>query len=145
MGENDFVCTFLSISQWDWDKEITPVAVRWFIREFCITSLPANSPKFLFFFAIMYEEEDLELQEEIKEVLQTAEHIIVLPELNMVQFKDIARWLEKYKKIAPSSRDRNQMLKDLKAEMNGKSQLYMEDVENTLLKWIDEFNDSNVE
>ncbi len=145
LGSNDFVCIFLGISQWDWDEQITPEATRWFINQFCRTELPENSPQFLFFFAIMYEEEDEELQEEVKAVLRTAKHVVVLPELNMVEFRDIARWLEKYKKIAPSARDRNKMLKELKKGLNGQSKLYMEDVEDTLLKWIDQFNSSLTE
>lgn len=41
---SDFVCTLLTITQLDWDSRMTPVILRWFIREFCAADLPDHSP-----------------------------------------------------------------------------------------------------
>ncbi len=135
----DFVCIFISISEYDWDPEITPAATRWFINDFCKCTLPEDAPTFLFFFAIKYEEEDEEIKKEVESILSESENIQTIPELNMVSIRDIAKWLETYKLIAPGTRERKQLMKQ---HFGRGKEFYMEDLEIAFLKMIDEYNES---
>jgi len=134
--EKDYVCIFLHISEYDWDAKLTPTAARWLIREFCQPELPAHSPAFLFFFAIEYDEADEQKVGEIHRAVENSEYIQPLPELNMVYRRDVGKWLEKYKKIAPMSRERKRLFKENFPD----EEYYMEDVEIALKKIIDDYN-----
>ena len=138
----DFVCVYLHISQYDWDKEITPEAARWFIDTFCQGDLPAETPTILVFFAIEYDEEDEDVRTEVMEAIQQSDRVGVLPELNMVEKRDVGRWLERYKQLAPNSRARKEMLKQI---TGGESSYYMEEVELELKKIIDQYNNRIVQ
>ena len=138
----DFVCVFVGISEWDWDRELTPAVVKWFISEFCGPQLPADSPAYLFFFAIIYEEDDSPVEEEVKAAIDESEHIkdgtmVVLPELQMVSRRDIGAWFNKYSFIAPGARE----LRELRQKHFGNTpEHYMDDVERSLRQLIDEYN-----
>jgi hypothetical protein len=134
--ENDFVCIFLSIYDFDWNPDVTPMAVKWFIEEFCKGSLPANAPQFLFFFGIIYEEEDPEMEEEVMQAIRFGKHVKILPELTPVNSRHITKWFTRYKVLAPTSRDRRKLIDQ---HFEGKEFL-MEDVEIELEKIIDNYN-----
>lgn len=137
LGPEDFVATFLSISQWDWDSRITPTVTRWFIEKFCSVQLPESAPTFLFFFGIIFEEEDEELQDEVRQVVTNSELIQPLPELDMVLTKDIARWFAKYTVVAPDSEKRKELRKKY---FGDGSEFYMEEVEKRLRQIIAQHN-----
>lgn len=137
LGAEDFVCIFFNISQWDWDAKITPVVTRWFITEFCTGNLPENSPTFQFFFGLVMDEDDEEMQTEIREAIEKSELIMKLPELGMVKPKDLHKWFAKYNFVINNSRERKQKVKELFA---GETEKYMEDVELDLEKIINEYN-----
>lgn len=142
LSGQDYVCVFVGISEWDWDKEITPEAFRWFISDFCGKQLPGDSPTYLFFFGIIYEEDDSPVEEEVVAALGESEHVkdgrlVILPELQMVGRRDIGAWFNKYSFIAPDARE----LKELrKKHFGGSPEHYMTDVENNLRKLIDQYN-----
>ena len=137
LGKDDFVCIFVGISEWDWDKEITPQVTRWFIRNYCHVELPEDFPFILFFFGIMYEEDDSPIEKEVEEVVTQSELVTALPELGMVHMRDIGAWFNKYNFIAPSARE----LKDMRNQhFANASEFYMDDVELALKRLIDEYN-----
>lgn len=137
LGGKDFVCIFVAISQWDWDPVVTPAITRWFIEEFCAAALPADSPGFLFFFGIIFEEEGTAAEQQVEAFIAESQNVNALPELNMVRMADIGAWFNKYSFIAPSSRE----LKDLRNKHFGNaSEHYMEDVELALLQLIEDYN-----
>lgn len=137
LGASDYVCIFAGISQWDWDKEMTPAITRWFINEFCQGDLPEDSPTYLFFFAIIYEEDDSQIEQEVEAVISQATSVHALPELNMVQMRDIGAWFSRYKFIASSASE----LKNMRQQYFGQAGEYvMEDVEIKLKQLIDEYN-----
>ncbi len=137
LESDDYVCIFIGISQWDWDKEVTPAITRWFITEFCSSPLLDNSPDYLFFFGIIYEEEDSQIEKEVQAMVTESDLVTALPELGMVRMNDIGAWFNKYSFIAPGSRE----LKELRNKHFGAaSEHYMEDVELALQKLIDEYN-----
>ncbi|MBI5914451.1 MAG: hypothetical protein HY842_03680 [Bacteroidetes bacterium] len=137
LGGNDYVCIFIAISQWDWDKDITPAITRWFIEEFCSSPPPADSPDYLFFFGIIYEEEGSPIEQEVEAVVSQSDLVHALPELGMVRMNDIGTWFNKYSFIAPGARE----LKELRNQHFGAaSEHYMEDVELALQKLIDDYN-----
>ena len=111
LGVEDLVCVLVSISHYDWDKELVPAVTRWFIRRFCECDLGEDSPTFLFFFSIDYEEEDEDLQKEIIEIVQASEVIQDLPELKSVPMREIGSWFARYKKIAPKASQRKELIK----------------------------------
>lgn len=137
LGGQDFVCIFVAISEWDWDKDITPDVTRWFINQFCAAELPADSPTYLFFFGIIYEEDDSPIEGEVRAFIEQSEHVEALPELNMVGRRDIGAWFNKYSFIAPGARE----LKELReTHFSQTPEHYMDDVERKLRQVIDEYN-----
>lgn len=141
MKAGDYICIYLHISQYDWDAELTPEAARWFITTFCAVELATEMPRFVVFFAIEYDEEDEEIRKEVQEALTTAETLIPLPELGMVEKRDIGQWLERYKQLSPNSRSRKELMK---TAFGTESEYYMEDVEVELKKIIDNFNNQQI-
>ncbi len=146
LSEKDCVCILLLISEWEWKPDITPEAARWFINSFCEVELPAKAPAFVFFFGMLYEEDDGSIEEEIREAIHKSEHIRELPELDMVGLGDVEQWLFKYK-VASRGRARKQLLKEyfldnpeLEEENRQNRTFYMEDVELELQKIIDRYN-----
>lgn len=137
LQNGDYVCIFIAISQWDWDKVTTPAMTRWFITEFCGATLPENSPEYLFFFGIIYEEDNSLIEKEVEELIVQSDLVQALPELGMVRMNDIGAWFNKYSFIAPGTRE----LKELRNQYFGAAaEHYMEDVELSLQKLIDEYN-----
>lgn len=134
--QDDYVCIFAGISQWDWDKDMTPDITRWFIHDFCSAELPNDSPTFLFFFAIIYEEDDAEIEAEVEAVIGQSSHVNALPELDMVKMRDIGAWFSRYKFIAASSAE----LKELRQKHFDAPEFEMETVELNLKKLIDDYN-----
>lgn len=138
----DYICTYLHISQYDWDPELTPAATRWFINEFCNRGELTTTTPVLFFLAIEYDETDAALRQEVVAALETAESLRPLPELGMVHQRDIGRWLERYKQVSPNSRSRRDLLKNI---FGSSPEHYMEDVELELKKIIDQYNNNIVQ
>ncbi len=138
LGAFDHVCIFIRISEWDWDKAITPEVTRWFINHFCEVALPADSPNFLFFFAVIYEDEHSPVEQEVEEVISQSQYVVGLPELEMVSMRDVASWFNRYSFLRTSSRE----LVDLRNQhFAGGREFYMDDVEKVLRKIIDEYNE----
>lgn len=138
----DYVCTYLHISQYDWDAELTPEATRWFINEFCNKGQISAATTVLFFLAIEFDETDEEIRKEVVSALETAESLRSLPELGMVHQRDIGRWLEQYKQVSPNSRTRRDLLR---STFGNNPEHYMEDVELELKKIIDQYNNNIVQ
>ncbi len=109
-GPEDYVCIYLSISAYHWDAKLIPLVVRWLINEFCACELPPHSPRFLFFFGLEYEEGDEQARQEVREAVRQSEHITALPELDMVTYRDVGAWFEKYDVIEPNRMRRRQLL-----------------------------------
>ncbi len=137
LGKEDYVCCYLSISEWDWDAEITPKVVNWIMNAFCADKLPANSPTFLFFFGVEFEDEDSEVKDEVEEAIREGGKIVRLPELHMVKEKDIRRWVSKYRQLAPSGKERRALFKK---HFKDDAEYFMDDVEIELKRIIDLFN-----
>lgn len=135
--KEDFICIFISISDYDWDPDITPQATKWFIKNFCDCLLPDDAPTFLFFFAIQYEDDDDELKKEIESIILESKSIDAMPELNMVKMRDIKKWMNTYKAMVPNKNVRNNLIK----QYFSADEFYMEDLENTFQQLIDEYND----
>ena len=133
---NDYLCVFVHISHWAWNKTLTPEAAYWFIQTFCQCALRADGPAVLFFFAFDYDE-DLNpgVREEVMNAIQQGTHIRALPELGMVLRKDVALWLVKYQHLFPAADERRQILTQRFAD----GEYFMEDVEMELQKLIDAF------
>lgn len=138
LGAEDYVCIFLSISEYDWDAEITPLIVRWLITTFCEVDLPENAPTFLFFFGLIYEEDEGEIEAEVQQAINEGKYIKILPKLNMVTQRDIKKWLAKYKnKLDLTTEERNTIVSEY---FENKDEFYMEKVERLLARIIIEHN-----
>lgn len=138
LTEEDYVCIFLSIQEWDWDPDITPAVVNWFITTFCAVDLPENAPTFLFFFGLIYEEDEGEIEEEVQEAIKEGGHIQILPELNTVRVRDIKKWLAKYKNSLDLSTDERKAI--IAEHFQSEDEFYMEDVEQILAQIIIKHN-----
>ena len=112
-------------------------------EEFCGEPLPETSPTFLFFFAVVFEEEDADLVQEIRQTVEASQHIFPLPELEKVNKRDIRRWFSVYHQLAPSSETRDQFLATHFG--SGQDPVDMEIVELNLRKIIDQFNNTYIQ
>lgn len=135
----DYVCVYLHISQYDWDKALTPAAAKWFVSEFCHEGNVATQPTIVIFFGIEYDEADAKIKGEVLEAVQKSETLQPLPELGMVHQRDIGQWLERYKQVSPNSRTRRELLN---TAFGTATEHYMEDVELELKKIIDQYNNT---
>ena len=138
LDENDYVCAFIHISEWDWDSQLTPDLTRWFIHDFCETELPANSPNFLFFFAVSYEEDDSPVEAEVRKLIEESETVIGLPELEKVGFRDIAQWFSRFNFVKIKEKDAATLRNE---NFNRSESYHMDTVEIELRKIIDQFNE----
>ena len=59
---------------------------------------------------IIYEDDDSDVEEEIRVVIDESTAIEALPELNMVELRDIKKWFAKYRTLAASSRERKALI-----------------------------------
>ncbi|MBK7407424.1 MAG: hypothetical protein IPJ40_04635 [Saprospirales bacterium] len=110
LGPGDYVCVLIHIGQWDWDPQLTPETARWFIYQFSKTALPANGPRFLFFMGVEFDGTDDTVRKQVEAAVEEGKDLLALPELDMVQFNDVGRWLSKYKLLAPTAAEQRQLL-----------------------------------
>ncbi|MCR9102102.1 MAG: hypothetical protein NXI25_19255 [bacterium] len=130
----DYVCCYLMIPEMDWNKEITPQVVTWFIDEFCGSTLPAEAPGFFFFLGVEFEEEDSEVKGEVKTAIRTGgSRVQILPELNSLEEKDLKQWFNRYKKRLPRRTKHTDYFKT-------EDIYYMDDVVVELQRLIDTIN-----
>ena len=135
LGPQDYVCVFVHISHWAWNKSLTPQAAAWFVETFCACSLRPDSPALLFFFAFDHDEEiNPGVRQEVLDAVQASLHLQGLPELDMVFRKDVALWLVRYQHLFPSAEQRKQIL----IQRFPTPQYVMEDIETHLQKLLDE-------
>jgi len=139
-SEKDYLCIYIPILSYDWDNQVTPTVASWVIESFCKDPLPANCPNVLFFFAVVFEEEDQDLVHEIREVVENSRHIQALPELEKVARRDIRRWFSIYHQIAETAEARDNLITGHFG--SGQEPLDMEIVEINLRKIIDQYNNS---
>ena len=137
---HDKVCFFLSISESNWNAQLTPDITRWFITHFCQKGFPENAPHFYFFFAVEYDEDNETIKEELSTALDKADFTVALPELEMVSKKDIQAWLDHYDDFWPRRSDRKKTFKKHFEEEG--EEMYMDDVQFLLLKIINEINNA---
>lgn len=142
LSAQDYCCLYMPILSIDWDSQMTPAVARWLFEEFCKGELPENCPTFLFFFAVIFEEEDAALVAEIRDIVEKSEHIFPLPELEKVERRDIRRWFSIYQQLAPTSEARDALMN---AHFNSLTNAYdMEIVELNLRKIIDQYNNDRI-
>lgn len=138
LSQEDYVCIFLSIHELDWDPDITPLVVNWFITTFCAVDLPETAPTFLFYFGLIYEEDDEEIEQEVQDAILEGGHIQILPELNTVRVRDVKKWLAKYKNNLDLSTDERKAI--IAEYFQREDEYYMEDVEQILAQIIIKHN-----
>jgi len=104
----DYLCILLTMSQEDWYKDITPDVVREVIQKFFNHPIPEDKPSILLFFGTTYEENDGEVEQEIRAAIQDGEYLKILPELEEVGNSFIVKWFKKYNaffKLKPKQLD----------------------------------------
>ncbi|NRB46669.1 MAG: hypothetical protein HRU41_03275 [Saprospiraceae bacterium] len=136
LGPKDFVCIYIKVSPIDWNPNFTPQAARWLIHEFCGNLLTAESPIFLFFFGVQYHENQKTVKSEVEEALAEAQHLQMLPALDMVSLQDIIQWFEQYDKIEPDTEKQKEIIK----QNFPTEKYYMTKVEKFLCRLITEYN-----
>lgn len=138
LGSQDRVCCYMGIPEFDWEREVTPKVVTWFIEKFCGASLPPEAPAFYFFFGIEFEEEDSPVKAEVEVAIRAGgSRVHILPELGMVVERDLKGWMRTYQKFMP---DREQREAFLNKAMGGAAEIYMEELLVYLHRVIDQIN-----
>lgn len=139
LEKNDYVCVFISMSEWDWDPTMTPELTRWFINEYCKPELSDESPNFLFFFSVSYETDDSPVEQEVRQMVEEGENVVGLPELEKVGFRDIARWFSRFNFIKTADGKDAASIRD--ANFDRRESYHMDKIETDLTRIIDEFNE----
>lgn len=137
LGKDDYVCVMLGISSYDWDAELIPELARWFITTFCASELPESAPTFLFFFGIIFENEDAEIHSQVEAIVKNSSLIYGLPELKEVTMRDVESWFAKYSFICETVKDRENLINQ---SFGSEHKFDMEEVEISLLRIIDNYN-----
>lgn len=137
---HDKVCFFISIPETRWNAQLTPTVTKWFIKEFCQPTLPATAPSFYFFFSVEYDEDNSQIKKELRVALEEAEETINLSELSMVKKTDVADWFNIYDVFWERKSEQKKVFKKYFAEEE--EELYMDDVQFSLKKIINEINNS---
>jgi hypothetical protein len=134
LRRGSYLCVFVHVSHWYWDRTLTPDVARWFIAQFCPAQLDPDSPTVLFFFAFDFNEEENEgVRDEVLEVVHAeAEQVRPFPELDMVRKRDVAQWLVRYDRHFGAG-ERQKILQNIASEY------CMADLEPILKKLIDDY------
>lgn len=141
--EADHVWIFLNIEEDVWHPVIIPQLALWFIREFCGEEIPGRSTNFLFFFAVIYEEGSQKVRDEVRQTVTDSEWVQAIPELDMVQEKDIEEWFGLYKQFMPRARERKELLRKCLENMKEYEEngaYFMDDVKPELEDIIEQIN-----
>lgn len=139
LRKGSYLCLFVHISHWYWNRQITPDVARWFIDSFCPAQLDPDSPTVLFFFAFDFNEDDNPgVRDEVLEVInRDAERVKRFPELDMVAKRDVAQWLVRHQRHF-SVTQRQQILQQLLPEY------HMAELEPLLHQLINEYFNTQV-
>ena len=138
------VCIQFRVNSSAW-KPYTKEFLTWFIEEFTDeTKLPADSPDFIFFFSVIYDEQakgglmgrllKRSPKDQILKTMKEFPDIKILNELSSVPLKDIDIWLD------DKTEDVSVKEEKLKKYFSEKKEWEMIDVEDKLEKIIKEFN-----
>ena len=139
LGPQDFVFVMFCIDDFTWNKDIIPDIVKWFIATFCAVELPPNAPTFCFFFAILYKESNIKVQQEVAAILTPSELIGALPKLDKIEPMWVEEWFNRHDQLSPQGIDIEQFI----AKEFGQSDTYnMRDIEPVFRRLIDNYNAS---
>lgn len=96
-----YQCIALGIKLYSYEwKNNVPKLIKWLESDFCNCELGSNSPKFVFFFQINYEEVSSlnifkkSFLSKIQDSLKTISKLKFLPKLDLVDRQDINIWLD---------------------------------------------------
>lgn len=137
MTDTDIVHILILISDENWHKDITPNLVKLFFEDFCRCDLPESTPRFFFYFGLMYEKQDLQKQQEVEAAIKQAQYGDVLPRLDEVNLKDIESWFSRVQRKLPSDVSPAERVALL---FPHQTTVDMADVINTLEKFIQDHN-----
>jgi BMFP domain-containing protein YqiC len=140
----DHIWIFLNIEEEVWHPVIIPEVARWFILDFCGDKVEDRNTLFSFFFGVIYEEGSQKVRDEVRQVVIQSDLVKAIPELDMVERKDIEEWFGLYKQFMPRTRERKELLKKClknlqEYEENGT--YYMDDVKPELEDIIEDINE----
>ncbi|MEQ1744724.1 MAG: TIR domain-containing protein [Saprospiraceae bacterium] len=136
LRSGDHLCVFAYISHWFWNSKLTPDAARWFVQTFCPPQLPPDSPSVIFFFAFDFnEEESPGVREDVLATIKReAQHVVALPELEMVEIKHIQQWFVRYKRYFSAA-----LRQQIVATHFTEPKYYMDLLEPKLLKLVNDY------
>lgn len=99
-GPNDMVFVLLTLDAFNWNKDLIPRVLNSFIQNFLTVDLPANAPRFYFFFGVEYKKDDTRIKQEVKEVIDNREFGgEALDSLEPVKMDDVEEWFSRYRSI----------------------------------------------
>lgn len=130
---------YIKIAHLHWNRELCVRAARWFINTFCAPELGTNSPVFMFFFGVEFDENKPSIREEVEAAVEESAHMFALPELSKVSRDDVDAWFEDHDAFAED--ERSEYWEALKDNLFGeRPQFNMRFVEKKLKQLIDQYN-----
>lgn len=135
----DMVFVLLTMDDYNWSREVSPQVIKEFVNSFCNTELPANAPRFFFFFGTEYQKDNQKVKEEVADVLQHTPEFSgqALDEITPVAVTDIEEWFSRYRIFIEKGQDARYMRTQL---FPNADTVDMQDIENVLLKLIETYN-----
>ncbi|MCB0642483.1 MAG: hypothetical protein KDC44_12625 [Phaeodactylibacter sp.] len=138
---DDYICIYTRIHQLHWDPKLTPMATRWFIRDFCKLPLPPDAPQLIFFLGLEYDELMPGIQDQVLKMVEASDIVHGLPKLEKVSNTDIQDWLLSYEEILELSvSERRQLIRD----KFPKPEFYMDELIPLFEELIHQVNNQNL-
>ena len=116
------------------------MVVQSFIENFCKAELPETAPTFFFFFGIEYKKENESVRNEVQKAMEESLLGEKLPLLKPVSINDVAEWFSIYDVLIESKKEDADMAEKY---FPGQKEIDMKDVETTLEKIVEDFNNKH--
>jgi len=137
LGPNGQVFILLTIDDFNWRKEVTPLTVKRLFEGFYKCQLPPSAPRFFFFFGLKYSKTNTDVKGEVRTAIDTAEYGKPLAELGPLTILEIGEWFSRYEVLC-GGKEALEMATQLFGTQNASYD--MADVEIKLLEIIEKHN-----
>lgn len=146
-SSGDCLCFLLTIREKHLKQPFAKEMLCWLIKEFSNVALPKQAPYFFFFISVSFgakrnsEKPNIEaFWNDIFQKIGEGQQLFIsqLPELEMVPKNDVEEWFEEHQEAW----EEEEIMEDTLEEYFAEESYYMKEVQRTLLKIIDELNDT---
>lgn len=137
MTADDSVCITVRLDHHNWNKAVVPPVLRELYEKFCNCELPADSPKFYFFFGLEYPKEKVNIRQEVADAIAARAYGEAFEELTPVTASHIEEWFTRHEPMIPDELEASELVA---LHFSEQAEYDMKDVIATLRRLIDQHN-----